>query len=83
MAAPPPARLRGAVLEAALARRPAAREDASTGYATWVDRFDTLLASLTPAQWRERVVHDWTVQDLVAHLSANDELLVAQLDSSG
>ena len=47
-----------------------------------MDRFDTLLESLTPAQWRERVVHDWTVQDLVAHLTATDELLVAQLDSA-
>jgi hypothetical protein len=28
------------------------------------------------------VVHDWTVQDLVAHLTATDELLVAQLGSA-
>ena len=82
VAVPPPARLRGAILAAAVARRPAAREEASVGYATWVDRFDSLLESLTPAQWRERVVHDWTVQDLVAHLTATDELLVAQLDSA-
>jgi uncharacterized protein (TIGR03083 family) len=81
VAVPPPARLRDAILAAAVARRPAA-EEASTGYATWVDRFDALLGSLTPAQWRERVVHDWTVQDLVAHLSATDELLVAQLGSA-
>jgi uncharacterized protein (TIGR03083 family) len=81
VAVPPPPRLRGAVLAAATARRPAAGEDASTGYAAWVDRFDTLLERLTPAQWRERVVHDWTVQDLVAHLIATDELLVAQLDA--
>jgi uncharacterized protein (TIGR03083 family) len=81
VAVPPPARLRGAVLAAAVARRPAAGEDASTGYATWVERFDTLLESLTPVQWRERVVHDWTVQDLVAHLTASDELLVVQLDA--
>ena len=78
-AVPPPARLRDAVLAAAVASRPAAGEEASTGYATWVERLDTLLASLTPAQWRERVVHDWTVQDLLAHLTATDELLVAQL----
>ena len=32
-----------------------------------MDRFDTLLESLTPAQWRERVVHDWTVQDLLGN----------------
>jgi uncharacterized protein (TIGR03083 family) len=82
VAVPPPARLRGAILAAAVARRPAAGEEASSGYATWVDRFDTVLESLTPAQWRERVVHDWTVQDLVAHLTATDELLVAQLDSA-
>jgi uncharacterized protein (TIGR03083 family) len=81
VAVPPPARLRDAILAAAVARRPVA-EEASTGYATWVDRFDALLGSLTPAQWRERVVHDWTVQDLVAHLSATDELLVAQLGSA-
>jgi uncharacterized protein (TIGR03083 family) len=82
VAVPPPARLRGAVLAAAVARRPATGDEASTGYAAWVDRFDTLLQSLTPAQWRERVVHDWTVQDLVAHLTATDELLVAQLGSA-
>jgi uncharacterized protein (TIGR03083 family) len=82
VAVPPPARLRGAILAAAVARRPAAGEEASSGYATWVDRFDTVLESLTPAQWRERVVHDWTVQDLVAHLTATDELLAAQLDSA-
>jgi len=82
VAVSPPARLRGAVLAAAVARRPAAGEEASTGYATWVDRFDTLLQSLTPAQWRERVIHDLTVQDLVAHLIATDELLAAQLGAT-
>jgi uncharacterized protein (TIGR03083 family) len=75
----PPARLRGAVLAAATARRPAASEEASSGYAAWVERFDALLASLTPAQWRQRVIHDLTAQDLVAHLIATDELLAAQL----
>jgi uncharacterized protein (TIGR03083 family) len=79
----PPARLRGAVLAGARAARPAAGEEASAGYAAWVDRFDMLLAGLTPTQWRERVVHDWTVQDLVAHLIATDELLVAQLGAGG
>jgi uncharacterized protein (TIGR03083 family) len=44
-----------------------------------VERFGALLGSLTPAQWRERVTHELTVQDLVAHLIATDELLVAQL----
>jgi len=82
VAVPPPARLRGAVLAAATARRPGAGEEASAGYAAWVERFDTLLGSLTPAQWGERVVHDWTVQDLVAHLTASDELLVAQLGAA-
>jgi uncharacterized protein (TIGR03083 family) len=79
VAAAPPRRLRGAVLEAALARRPAARADAGAGYAAWVHRFDALLQDLTPEQWRRRVVHGWSVQDLVAHLSATDELLAAQL----
>jgi uncharacterized protein (TIGR03083 family) len=82
VAVPPPARLRDEVLAAATARRPGAGEDASTGYAAWVDRFDTRLERLTPEQWRARVVHDWTVQDLVAHLTATDELLVAQLVSA-
>ena len=41
----PPARLCDAVLAAATARRPAAGEEASTGYATWVERFDTLLGN--------------------------------------
>ena len=83
VAAPPPARLRDAVMAAARAARPAAGEEVSTGYATLVERFDTLLGSLTPAQWRERVIHDLTVQDLVAHLIATDELLVAQLGAAG
>ena len=81
VAAPPPARLRDAVLAAAVAARPAAGEEA-TGYASWVERFDTLLERLTPAQWRQRVVHDWSVQDLVAHLIATDGLLAAQLGSA-
>jgi uncharacterized protein (TIGR03083 family) len=81
VAVPPPVRLRGAVLAAAVARRPAG-EEASRGYATWVERFDSLLGSLTPAQWRERVIHDLTVQDLVAHLIATDELLAAQLGAA-
>uniref|UniRef100_UPI00397CBC6F zf-HC2 domain-containing protein n=1 Tax=Salmonella sp. SAL4357 TaxID=3159878 RepID=UPI00397CBC6F len=33
VALPPPARLRGAILAAAVARRPAAGEEASSGYA--------------------------------------------------
>jgi uncharacterized protein (TIGR03083 family) len=79
-AASPPAWLRGAVLAAAVARRPAVgSEEAAAGYAAWVDRFDGLLGELTPAQWRARVIHDWTVQDLVAHLTASDELLADQL----
>jgi uncharacterized protein (TIGR03083 family) len=82
VATPPPVGLRDAVLAAAVAARPAAGEEAS-GYATWVERFDTLLERLTPAQWRERVIHDLTAQDLVAHLTATDELLVAQLGPGG
>ena len=85
VATAPPQRLRGAVLAAAVARRPAVArreatdEEVGVEYAGWVDRFDSVLASLTPEQWRERVVHDWSAQDLVAHLTASDELLVAQL----
>jgi uncharacterized protein (TIGR03083 family) len=82
VAVAPPARLRDAVLAAAVARRPAG-EEASSGYATWVERFDSLLGNLTPAQWRERVIRDLTVQDLVAHLIATDELLAAQLGAAG
>jgi uncharacterized protein (TIGR03083 family) len=83
VAAPPPARLRDAVLAAALASRPAAGEEASAGYAAWVERLDTLLERLSPAQWRGRVVRDWTTQDLVAHLIATDGLLAAQLGPGG
>jgi uncharacterized protein (TIGR03083 family) len=83
VAVAPPPRLRGAVLAAAVARRPAAGEEVGSGYASWVERFDSLLESLTPAQWRQRVVHDLTVQDLVAHLIATDELLAAQLGAAG
>jgi uncharacterized protein (TIGR03083 family) len=83
VAVAPPPRLRGAVLAAAVARRPAVGEEVGSGYATWVERFDSLLASLTPAQWRQRVIHDLNVQDLVAHLIATDELLAAQLGAAG
>jgi uncharacterized protein (TIGR03083 family) len=78
VAVSPPARLRDVVLAAATAARPAVAAEAS-GYAAWVERFDMLLERLTPTQWRQRVIHDWSVQDLVAHLIATDELLVAQL----
>jgi uncharacterized protein (TIGR03083 family) len=83
VAAPPPARLRDAVLAAAVASRPAVGDEVGVGYAAWVERLDALLGELTPAQWRERVIHDWSVQDLVAHLTATDELLAAQLAPGG
>ncbi|WP_242903279.1 maleylpyruvate isomerase family mycothiol-dependent enzyme [Actinomadura terrae] len=50
-------------------------------YAALVSMLDALLAELSPGAWSTNVIYDWTVQDVVAHLSATDSLLADQLNT--
>jgi uncharacterized protein (TIGR03083 family) len=78
----PPAGLRATVLAAALRARPAGAPPA-TGqaevYAAQVDAMDSLVGELSAEQWRQRVVHDWTVNELLAHLTSTDGTLAGEL----
>jgi uncharacterized protein (TIGR03083 family) len=79
--------LRSAVLAAARARRPPAsipRPEAAVGpYAVAVVSLEELLRDLTAAQWRLRVLRDWSVGDLLGHLTGNDARLADQLAPVG
>jgi uncharacterized protein (TIGR03083 family) len=79
--------LRSAVLAAARARRAPAsitRPEAAVGpYAVSVVALDLLLRDLTAAQWRARVLRDWSVVDLLDHLTVNDARLARQLAPVG
>jgi uncharacterized protein (TIGR03083 family) len=81
-AAPPPARLRGRVLERARLLRPAASPcpGYAEAYAAQVSVLDSLLRELDGPEWTVNVIYDWNVQDVVAHLAATDGLVAAQLD---
>ncbi len=72
----PPAGLREAIREAARARRED-RPAAVAAYLEQVDRLGRLLRDLEPGQWRLVAVpaDGWTVQDLVAHLTATEGLV--------
>ncbi|GAA2289446.1 maleylpyruvate isomerase family mycothiol-dependent enzyme [Streptomyces kunmingensis] len=88
MSEPTPA-TRNAALARILAVRPPAPRTAphAEPYAAAVAALRALLAELDPqpdggpdlAAWRTPVIHDWTVQDTVAHLIAADEHLAAHL----
>ncbi|MFJ8823532.1 maleylpyruvate isomerase family mycothiol-dependent enzyme [Streptomyces sp. NPDC102467] len=87
--APPRAAVRDDVLARAFAARPPAPRTAphAEPYAAAVAALQALLAELDPdadaapdpAAWRTPVIHDWTVQDTVAHLIAADEHLATHL----
>jgi uncharacterized protein (TIGR03083 family) len=83
---PAPGPLRSRVLEAAMAQRPAGRPRHSVelspveGYRRTVDELATLLAGLAHQQWAATVEHyGWTVQGLVGHVLAVEQLLAARL----
>lgn len=81
-AAPPPASLRGRVLTAALAARPAtgpAAGEALDPYTVQVAAFGNLLAGLADDQWYLPSGKYRTVHDLVAHLVESDGLVAADL----
>ncbi|GLZ03863.1 hypothetical protein Acsp03_13290 [Actinomadura sp. NBRC 104412] len=76
-----PGGLRARVLGAAVGRRapaPVVPEFAAP-YAAQVSVLDALLAELSAGEWATTVIYDWNVQDVVAHLSATDRLLLEQL----
>jgi uncharacterized protein (TIGR03083 family) len=84
----PPAELRRAVLDSALARRPAGTPAAAPPPCTPTEAFDRtvedfreLLASLTDAEW-DAPAHDehGPVRELVAHLVGVERLCLAWLD---
>ena len=83
---PAPPRLRGRVLEAALASRPAGRPPHTVplspveAYRRTIGELDELLGGLDAAAWAAVVTHyGWTVQGLVGHLLAVERLLAARL----
>ncbi|MUN36625.1 maleylpyruvate isomerase family mycothiol-dependent enzyme [Actinomadura litoris] len=80
----PGASLRERTLAGARARRrPVAPSVPSYAapYAALVSMLDALLAELSRRAWSTNVIYDWSVQDVVAHLSATDSLLAEQLNT--
>jgi uncharacterized protein (TIGR03083 family) len=77
----PPARLREAVLASARASRRTSSPGSlpALAYATQVEALDALLAGLSPVDWRTAVPRHGNVRELIAHLTANDQLVAADL----
>jgi uncharacterized protein (TIGR03083 family) len=75
----PPPSLRAAVLAAAFARRRPDIPAAVAPYAAQVRALDRVLDALSPADWQTKVIRDWSVHDMLAHLAALDGLLAAHL----
>lgn len=48
-------------------------------YAATVSALDALLHELTPDQWNQVAHGDWTIRDLVVHLTATDNLVADRL----
>ncbi|MFD0685299.1 maleylpyruvate isomerase family mycothiol-dependent enzyme [Actinomadura fibrosa] len=79
---PPMPTLREQTLDSARARRrpaPSAPPYAAP-YAAQVSMLDALLAEVSGETWSTNVIYDWSVQDVVAHLSATDSVVADQLD---
>jgi uncharacterized protein (TIGR03083 family) len=77
----PPSRLRDAVLASARASRRTMRSGSlpALAYATQVEALDALLAGLSPVEWRAPVPRHGDVRGVIAHLTANDEMVAADL----
>jgi uncharacterized protein (TIGR03083 family) len=77
----PPARLREAVLASARASRRTTRLGSlpALAYATQVEALDALLAGLSPVEWRAPVPRHGDVRGVIAHLTANDEMVATDL----
>ncbi|MFC4590413.1 maleylpyruvate isomerase N-terminal domain-containing protein [Sphaerisporangium corydalis] len=61
------------------ARRPAVTTGFVSSFAGRVAAMDALLASASPADWTQKIVEGWTLQQLVAHLAATDSLVAAAI----
>lgn len=81
----PPPRLREATLATAFARRPpraaplGGLAELTRAYALQVAGLDALLGELTGPQWEITVPRHHTVRGLLAHLAANDAMVVTDL----
>jgi uncharacterized protein (TIGR03083 family) len=64
--------LRRRTLEAAFAQRPPAPDNP---FGASVSALDVLLRELSPEQYERVVIFDWTVADVLVHLTATDGLL--------
>jgi uncharacterized protein (TIGR03083 family) len=64
--------LRRRTLEAAFAQRPPAPDNP---FGASVSALDALLRELVPAQYERVVIYDWTVAQVLVHLTATDGLL--------
>ncbi|RCG30468.1 maleylpyruvate isomerase family mycothiol-dependent enzyme [Sphaerisporangium album] len=72
---PPPGALARLLPAARSARPPAPAAGFAAPFAARVAAMDALLASATPADWAQKIVEGWTLQELVAHLAATDGLV--------
>ncbi len=76
---------RARILAGARARRAPGTASATfvDPYAGAVDALDRLVRRLSAERWRTRVIYDWSVHDVLAHLSATDEHIYDQLTAGG
>lgn len=72
---------RARILAGARARRAPGTASATfvDPYAGAVDALDRRLRHLSAEQWRTRVIYDWSVHDVLAHLTATDDHVYDQL----
>jgi uncharacterized protein (TIGR03083 family) len=85
-AQPPAPALRGRVLAAALAARPARGADVGDlldPYVAQVSAFDGLLGALSAPEWEAPTGPHPTVREMVGHLARNDQLVLADLGLAG
>ncbi|GII83454.1 TIGR03084 family protein [Sphaerisporangium siamense] len=80
-AAPPPGAVDRLLSAARSARRPVAAAGFTAPFAGRVAAMDALLASATRADWSQKIVEGWTLQELVAHLAATDSLVACAIDA--
>jgi uncharacterized protein (TIGR03083 family) len=78
-AEPPPGALGRLLTATRSARRPALTTGFAASYAGRVAAMESLLGSASPADWSQKIVEGWTLQQLVAHLAATDSLVAAAI----
>ncbi|GII62593.1 TIGR03084 family protein [Sphaerisporangium krabiense] len=80
-ATPPPGAVDLLLSAARSARRPAPPAGFTAPFAARVAAMDALLASATRADWSQKIVEGWTLQELVAHLAATDSLVADAIEA--